>query len=179
MLQFDTLTKSQRSTLLYCESEVVDRSGLLCAQRMNGEDLENLKLFKEAGLLDYGHIPCDLIDDDDRRYDSKWVTLTELGWTWAHALRIRRATICSPRRKTLNDFLDTLLDRYSVQEGDDVMDAKERDFNARLLRDLRATGRNDIVWDDVTQWSCSAITPEDGEEVIHLNDLGVWVALKK
>lgn len=48
----EALSSSERSTLLYIESRIVDSQGTLDPEQMNYEDQGNIKLFAAAGLLD-------------------------------------------------------------------------------------------------------------------------------
>lgn len=52
VLSADEMSSSERSTLLYVESMIVDNGARLDTERMNHEDHQNLKLFRAAGLLD-------------------------------------------------------------------------------------------------------------------------------
>lgn len=51
-LPASALSSSERSTLLYIESRVVDNDAMLDPVHMNYEDENNMKLFAAAGLLD-------------------------------------------------------------------------------------------------------------------------------
>lgn len=46
------LSQSERSTLMYVESCLVDQAGELDLEQMNYHDQQNLKLFGAAGILD-------------------------------------------------------------------------------------------------------------------------------
>lgn len=52
ILSGEVLSSSERSTLLYIESRLVDNRGTLDLEQMNYEDRNNIKLFAAAGLLD-------------------------------------------------------------------------------------------------------------------------------
>jgi hypothetical protein len=105
-MNIDSMTKDERSMLLYAESCAVDGSGLLVGQRMNAADMEALKKFKAAGLLDYGRIPARLITAGVRGItDTHWVTLTESGWNLAHLLRRKRALQLGPKRREIDQVL--------------------------------------------------------------------------
>ncbi|WP_236577872.1 hypothetical protein [Burkholderia glumae] len=60
-IDIETLTKDERSMMLYAESCCVDYSGLLEACRMNNEDMAALRRFQEAGLLTFGRVPANLL----------------------------------------------------------------------------------------------------------------------
>lgn len=53
-LAADSITRRERSTLIYVEGCVVDHGGKLSLARMNMDDYQNLKIFAAAGLLEVG-----------------------------------------------------------------------------------------------------------------------------
>lgn len=52
VLEASELSRSERNTLMYVETRVVDHRGELDPRQMNYEDQQNLKLFGAAGILD-------------------------------------------------------------------------------------------------------------------------------
>lgn len=48
----EELSRRERNTLLYVESEVVDGGARLDSAKMNHEDHQNLKVFRAAGLVE-------------------------------------------------------------------------------------------------------------------------------
>lgn len=91
----ETLTRDQKSILLYAECALVDRGGLLTGARMNEDDMANLKLFADAGILKFGRIPHALLRSASRSSDNypstHWVEFTDVAWELAQKLRLDRA----------------------------------------------------------------------------------------
>lgn len=87
------LTKNQRSILLYCETCLVDKSGLLEGIRMNTDDLADLKIYQDAGILTFGRIPAALllIGNAHNPSATHWVRFTDAAWALAGACRRVRA----------------------------------------------------------------------------------------
>ncbi len=83
----ETMTKDERSIIVYAESCAVDRGGLMEGVRMNGEDLANLGRFEKAGLLASGRIPSEALTATN----THWVELTDAGWALAGLCRRYRA----------------------------------------------------------------------------------------
>ncbi|MCM2546162.1 hypothetical protein [Burkholderia glumae] len=106
-IDIETLTKDERSMMLYAESCCVDYSGLLEACRMNNEDMAALRRFQEAGLLTFGRVPAKLLGQlaSYGRKPTHWVTLSESGWNFAWTLRLRRSKQVSPSRKAVDEVL--------------------------------------------------------------------------
>ena len=102
-----TLTKVERSIVLYAESCSVDYGGLLEGRRMNNDDLVALRKFTEAGLLTFGRIPSELLAplSDYGRAPTHWITFTEAAWQLAHALRRERAARGSASRTKVDAAL--------------------------------------------------------------------------
>lgn len=84
----ETMTKDEKSCLLYIETCCVDRGGLLEGCRLNAADHVAIGLFKTKGLLSRaGRIPAKMIENSDTHY----AELSEAGWERAHQLRRWRA----------------------------------------------------------------------------------------
>jgi hypothetical protein len=83
------LTKTQRSILLYAECCLVDRGGLLEGVRMNADDVNELKAFAQAGVLEFGRIPAALLKEGSVRapIPTHWVRFTDQAWELAAACR--------------------------------------------------------------------------------------------
>lgn len=97
-LDITTLTRDERSLLVYAETCLVDHGGLLTAERLNAADMAALAKFKEAGILDFGRIPAKLLGtlpapgtSGRTLHLTHWVTFHEEAWQLAHALRRARA----------------------------------------------------------------------------------------
>lgn len=82
-----TLTKAQRSILLYAECCLVDYGGLLEGIRMNEADLDALKEFQEAGLLRFGRVPGRLLGSFIGRSVTHWVAFAPACWDLVSRLR--------------------------------------------------------------------------------------------
>lgn len=101
----ETITRDQRSILMYAETCAVDHGGLLEGIRMNTADLSALKELAEAGILTYGRIPGKLLGTFRVRQATHWCDLTDAGWTLAHGLRRARAAKPDTIRKIVNDVM--------------------------------------------------------------------------
>jgi hypothetical protein len=98
-----TMTKDERSCLVYLETCVVDASGLVQAQRMNQADFDAIKKFEAEGLLKFGRIPAILL-----RYNAPnthWCTFNPPAWELVSKLRQMRAQQIGPKRKAIDDAL--------------------------------------------------------------------------
>jgi hypothetical protein len=82
-----SLTKAQRSILLYAECCLVDHGGLLEGKRMNDADLRALTDFQDAGLLRFGRLPFRAIAQMVARECTHWVVFSSAAWDLAHAAR--------------------------------------------------------------------------------------------
>ncbi|MDR6397945.1 hypothetical protein ACTOWA_00425 [Herbaspirillum seropedicae] len=97
------LSRDEKSVLLYAETCMVDSSGLLESVRLNGEDLAALKRLQDAGLLNYGRVPSELLQQAKGK--TYWVTFTERAWDIAHQLRRQRAE----KPNTLRQAVDSVI----------------------------------------------------------------------
>lgn len=105
-IDIEALTHDERSILLYAETCLVDRGGLLCGARMNGADMAALKQFEADGALEFGRIPFKLLGNHGGEpADTHWVTFHEPAWQAAHALRRKRSENIGPIRKRINEAL--------------------------------------------------------------------------
>jgi len=87
----ESLTKVQRSILLYAETCMVDYGGLLEGKRMNADDIEALEDMQDAGLLRFGRVPGRLLGSFIGRDVTHWVEFTDAAWALAFAVRRFRA----------------------------------------------------------------------------------------
>lgn len=95
----DTMTKDQKSVLLYAETCAVDKGSLLEGVRMNEADHEALRVLQEMGFLKYGRIPYRLIEERPSWFQSNpthWVKITDAGWALASACRKARSSHLGP-----------------------------------------------------------------------------------
>lgn len=92
-----TLTKDQRSIIVYAESCLVDRGGLLEARKMNKEDFDNLHMYEREGFLSHGRIPFSVMQSLEGRdwSPTHWITFKDKAWELAHALRRFRAEVAT------------------------------------------------------------------------------------
>lgn len=107
MADIQTLTRDEKSILLYAETCVVDGSGLMAGARMNEADIAALKKFKAEGVLDFGRIPFHTVGTliQPAVKLTHWVTFHEPAWQMAHALRRQRALQIGPNRKKVDAAL--------------------------------------------------------------------------
>lgn len=117
------LTKAERSTLAYAETCVVDASGLLVGERMNADDLNALKKFRDQGLLDFGRIPARLLGELTKPgaglHYTHWVTFHDGAWELAHQVRRQRAQQIGPNRRKVNAELGAARGVPGTKGGDD------------------------------------------------------------
>lgn len=106
-IDITTLTKVERSIILYAESCSVEYGGLLEGMRMNEHDLVALRKFEEAGILSFGRCPAALLEPLSAygRKPTHWITLTDDAWNLAHALRRQRAARGSASRTKVDEAL--------------------------------------------------------------------------
>ncbi len=95
----DKLSKDERSILVYMECCIVDAGGMLESIRMNADDHENAKKFKDAGLIDFGRVPACLLSEG--RGKNYWVTFTPEAWSLVSELRQIRARQLGPFAKAV------------------------------------------------------------------------------
>lgn len=97
----ETITRAQRSALLYAESCAVDDGGLLEGIRLNKDDHAALDELQQAGILTWGRTPGRLLGKFTRNV-THWCDLTEAGWTLASQLRRARAAKPNASREKVN-----------------------------------------------------------------------------
>lgn len=112
-ITLDTITRDQRSILLYAEACAVDYGGLLEGIRMNKDDHAALAELAAAGILTHGRIPGKMLGTFQRNV-TNWCDLTEAGWALAHQLRRARAAKPEPSREKVNAVL---AERAEVANG--------------------------------------------------------------
>lgn len=96
----ESMTRVERSVLLYAETTMVDYGGLMEGPRLNGDDHTALNRLQEAGMLTWGRVPGRLLGQFTSRHITHWVELTEAGWALAHQLR--RQTCLRSRDQSMN-----------------------------------------------------------------------------
>jgi hypothetical protein len=96
-----SLTKAQRSILLYAECCLVDHGGLLEGKRMNDADLRALTDFQDAGLLRFGRLPFRAIAQMVARGVTHWVVFSSAAWDLAHAARRHQSKALEGQQRQL------------------------------------------------------------------------------
>lgn len=113
-----TLTRDERSILLYAETRVVDAGGLLVGARMNADDIAALKKFQDLGILECGRIPWrvigGLVHEGPNLEYTHWVTFKEGAWRLVNALRRMRAEADRGRSNNRKMVDAALADRAEV-----------------------------------------------------------------
>lgn len=108
-IDITTLTREEKSILLYAETCMVDRSGLMVGARINAADIAALKKFEADGALAFGRIPHHCIGtlrhDGPGVESTHWITFKEPAWHAAHALRRLRAEQIGPNRRKVDEAL--------------------------------------------------------------------------
>ena len=99
----DTMTRDQRSILLYAESCAVEHGGLLEGIRMNKDDHAALDDLAQAGMLTWGRTPGKLLGTFQRNV-THWCDLTEAGWALAFQLRRERAAKPNASRQKVDAY---------------------------------------------------------------------------
>ena len=113
MLTVETITRDQRSILMYAETCAVDYGGLLEGIRMNKDDHAALDELAAAGILTWARIPGKMLGQF-KRNATHYCDLTEEGWALVHALRRARAAKPEPGRELVNAVL---AERAEVANG--------------------------------------------------------------
>lgn len=84
------LTKTEKSLLLYFESQAVDYGGTLESVRMNAGDYEIAKRWRDTGFVQFGRIAADDIKRNAGVARDHWCVLSDEAWAIAHAERRAR-----------------------------------------------------------------------------------------
>lgn len=93
-MKLSTMSKAERSLLLFLESRAVDHGGLVAGSHMNADDFAMAKAWTEAGFIEFGRIPFDEIVGDSGNY----VVLSTDAWALAHEeRRARNARLMAAR----------------------------------------------------------------------------------
>ncbi len=83
----ESMSRVERSVLLYAETTLVDYGGLMEGARLNQYDYHALDTLQAAGLLTWGRVPGRLLGQFVSRNITHWVEFTDAGWDLAHHLR--------------------------------------------------------------------------------------------
>ncbi len=86
----DTMTKDERSLLLFFETGATDQRGLIHVRHMNTDDFTIAKEWHEEGFVKFGRMK---MKDMDRLHTPKshWIILSDEAWVLAHQERRARA----------------------------------------------------------------------------------------
>lgn len=101
----DTMSKVERSILLYLESCAVDAGGLAEGRRMNDEDATAIEKLKAEGLLEFSRIQGTMLGSATNKNWTHWAHLTAAGWALAGNLRQLRAARLGPFATACRDKL--------------------------------------------------------------------------
>ena len=82
----ETMSKDERSLLLFFESRAVDYCGRVDIRRMNTEDMEIAKRWNEEKFIQFGRIVIRHHNSDG----THWCILSEEAWILAHLERKER-----------------------------------------------------------------------------------------
>jgi len=89
MKTLDTMTKDEKSLLLFFETQAVDYGGKINDTRhMNKEDFEIAEQWNREGFIKFGRIRFHSIVKDS--YSTRWCELSDEAWILAHAERKAR-----------------------------------------------------------------------------------------
>jgi len=87
MKTLDTMTKDERSLLLFLESRAVDNSGRVQTVHMNFDDMKTTERWNKEDFVKYGRIAS----EDLNKYGTHWCQLSDEAWQLAAAERKARA----------------------------------------------------------------------------------------
>lgn len=92
MKSLTTMTKDERSLLLFFEVACVDQSGGLNTQHMTADDMEIAKRWDSEGFIGFGRINSAIVFNGDRpKTATHWITLSDEAWELAHKERRARS----------------------------------------------------------------------------------------
>jgi len=81
-----TMTRAERSLLLFLETQAVDYGGKVRSASMSDEDFEIARRWAEEGFIEFGRRPARAIMRPGvKRFH--WVRLSDRAWDLAHRLR--------------------------------------------------------------------------------------------
>ena len=82
-----TMSKDERSLLLYLETRAVDYGGKVDVRHMNSDDMAIAKIWNKSGFLGFGRVAS----EDCSSSGAHWCRLTDEAWRLAHEERRARA----------------------------------------------------------------------------------------
>ena len=83
MITIETMTKDERSLLLFFESRAVDQAGKVDLRHMNEHDIEIAEKWNKDGFCGFGRVTSEGVN----QYGSHWCQLSDTAWEIAHQLR--------------------------------------------------------------------------------------------
>jgi hypothetical protein len=96
MKTLETMTRVERSLLLFLETCAVDRGGRIASEKMNAEEVAIAKQWNEEGFIQYGRVSSRHLDPS---LGNHWCWLSDEAWKLAAEERKARALrIWSARR---------------------------------------------------------------------------------
>ena len=87
MKTIETMTKDERSLLLFFEDRAVDHSGRVQTAHMNADDMALAKRWDGEGFVCFGRIASEHLSDSG----THWCHLSDEAWSLASAARKARA----------------------------------------------------------------------------------------
>lgn len=90
-LSLATMSKDEKSLLLFLGTCVVDHGGRVDSRRMNSEDFAIVEQWDEIGFVCYGRVCSADIQASGSKTGSNWCQLSEKAWALAHEERKARA----------------------------------------------------------------------------------------
>lgn len=87
MKTLETMTKDERSLLLFFETRAVDHSGRVQTAHMNADDMEIATRWDAEGFVRFGRIAA----EHRSEHGTHWCSLSDDAWSLVHAERKARA----------------------------------------------------------------------------------------
>lgn len=87
-MNLETMSKEERSLLLYLETCMVDNRGRIDQKKLNNDDRHILEIWDDAGFIKFGKIHLDKYMESMGSY---WIELSDKAWKLAHQERIARS----------------------------------------------------------------------------------------
>lgn len=95
MVSLESMSKDERSLMLYLETRAVDHGGRVDTRHMNKEDFDIVKRWNDQKFIGFGRIVSRFITNQG----SHWVKFTEVAWKIAHQERLARSVRMWEKRK--------------------------------------------------------------------------------
>ena len=87
MKTLETMTKDEKSLLLFFESRATDNAGKVDLRHMNQQDIEIAKKWDKEGFCGFGRVASEGVN----QYGSHWCQLSDTAWHLAHQARKAKA----------------------------------------------------------------------------------------